>query len=370
MQIAVDARFFAGETASGEFTDEVFPRLATQHAQHTFIFLVDEKTSVSDNLPSNVSIVKISPGPANVVLYKWWYELRVPLALKKHKADVFVCTYGLCSLTTSVPQVLIVQNLPSANSVGFNDTAGLHRFKGFFRSFLKKAEIIGVPSNKVKQEIAENFKISSEKIIVTGSGASDFFKPVFWEEREEIKEKYADGCEYFIYNAILHSAKKLLNMLKAFAIFKKWQKTNMKLILMGAGEAAFKDQAEKLNTYKYKNEIVITKDLPKQQRAKVVAGSYAAIFFETDFVKPLLEAMQSEVLAIIAGKGSLAEIAGDAALFSNTDPEEIAAQMKRIFKDEQLRSQLIKTAKDQVKDFSWDKAAAIIWQMIEKAVLK
>ncbi|MEJ7678772.1 MAG: hypothetical protein WKG06_13115 [Segetibacter sp.] len=110
----------------GNFAREVILRLAKLYTVHQFIFLSGSHIDSLINLPENVTSVIIAPKPTNVLLYKWWYDIKVFLALKKHKADVFICTSGLCSLTTSIPQVLVVPNLAFLhNAVFFLKTAYL-----------------------------------------------------------------------------------------------------------------------------------------------------------------------------------------------------------------------------------------------------
>lgn len=374
MRIAVDARALQADTISeySTFTREVMLGLATLYTEHQYIFLSDSPIDPSFNLPGNITTATLTPKPTNVLLYKWWYDVKVPLALKKHKADVFICTSGLCSLTTSIPQVLIVHDLAFRHNPVFLAKGSLFFFRNFTRKFLKKAEIIVTLSDFIKQEIISTYSIPAQKTTVIGNAAGSSFKPLDWEEREKVKEQYAEGCEYFVFTGGLHPGKNLVNLLKAFSIFKKWQKTNMKLVVI-INSGKYEDQAEKLNSYKYKNEITLAKNLSVDELAQVTGGAYAMIFpsFYEGFGAAVLEAMQCEVPVITSPGSSMSEIAGDAALYANPgSPEELAEEMKRIFKDEQLRDKLITAGKERVKDYTWDKTTALTLHLIQQAVSK
>lgn len=372
MQIAVDARFLNAGIISkyGNFAREVILRLAKLYTVHQFIFLSGSHIDSLINLPENVTSVIIAPKPTNVLLYKWWYDIKVFLALKKHKADVFICTSGLCSLTTSIPQVLVVPNLAFLHNAVFFSKDSLSFYGYFTRRFLKKAKVIAALTNFIKEEIISTYNIPARKITVIGSAADSSFKPLYWEEREKVKEQYAQSCEYFVFTGSLNPAKELMNLLKAFSIFKKWQKTNMKLVvILQAGE--YNDQAKKINSYKYKNDIFFAENLSKHELTQVTGGAYAMIFpsLYEGFGVAVLEAMQSEVPVITSSHSSMSEIAGDAALYANSEsPEEIADQMKRIFKDEQLRNKLIAEGRERIKAYSWDKTMSLTWQLIQQAV--
>ena len=72
-----------------------------------------------------------------------------------------------------------------------------------------------------------------------------------------------------------------------------------------------------------------------------------------------------------AKNSALPEIAGDAALL--VDPEnvdEIAAAMLRLSQDEDLRQELIAKGYENVKRFSWEKAARETLAVLEEAAAK
>ena len=72
-----------------------------------------------------------------------------------------------------------------------------------------------------------------------------------------------------------------------------------------------------------------------------------------------------------AKNSALPEIAGDAALL--VDPEnvdEIAAAMLRLSQDEALRQELIAKGYENVKRFSWEKAARETLAVLEEAAAK
>ncbi|MCW3110178.1 MAG: glycosyltransferase family 1 protein [Segetibacter sp.] len=375
MRIAVDTRFLHSDEMPElrNFTREVFGQLAVQHPEHEFIFFTDSASYGDLNSLKNVTTITITPKPTNVLLHKWWYDVRLSLALKKYKANIFIATYGLASLTTSIPQILIVRDLAFLKKRIYSPRNNYFYYKKYSSAFIKKSKSIVTLSNFVKEELAARYQVKKEAVQTLGSGTSASFKPIEWEEREEIKAQFAQGCEYFVFTGGLHPRANLLNLLKAFSIFKKWQKTNMKLVITGRFDTAFEKELDKLNSYKYRNEVFIKRDLSQTEMSAVVAASYAMIFpsYYEGLAMHVLDAIQCEVPLITSGNSSMSEIAGDAALYADpAKPEEIAEQMKKIFKDEQLRNKLIEAAKGRAKLFSWNKTAALLWQVIEQVVSK
>ena len=76
------------------------------------------------------------------------------------------------------------------------------------------------------------------------------------------------------------------------------------------------------------------------------------------FGLPPLEAMACGTPVICSNRGSLPEVAGDAALLVEPGVEEIAAGLRKIWKDEALRSELSRRGLKRAASFSWEKTAA------------
>lgn len=69
-----------------------------------------------------------------------------------------------------------------------------------------------------------------------------------------------------------------------------------------------------------------------------------------------------------ANNSALPEVAGDAALLVDpTDVEAIADAMLRLSQDEALRQKLISAGYENVKRFSWEKAARETLAVLEEA---
>src|SRR5690606_9413263 len=147
----------------------------------------------------------------------------------------------------------------------------------------------------------------------------------------------------------------------------------MKLVIVGRLAWKYKEVEEMKEYMHFKDEVYWLGYLDVEELAKVMGGAYALVYaslFE-GFGIPILEALQCEVPAIISQTSSMPEVGGDAALLVDpNDPEDIAAKMELLYKDEVLRSNLIRAAGKQVAKFQWDKSAAVLWQSMMKCVGK
>ncbi|HET9057225.1 MAG TPA: glycosyltransferase family 1 protein [Chitinophagaceae bacterium] len=369
MRIAVNTRYLLNDYLEGYgfFIHETFRRIVTAHPEHEFIFLFDRPYEKKFIYAPNVVPVVIGPPARHPLLWKFWYDYKVPGVLKKYKADIFVSADGFISLHTQLPQCMVVHDLAFLHYPSFIKKSHLLFFRNQIPRYLQKAKVVATVSRYSKQDIIDKYKIESDKIKVVYSGVKQGFAPVPDITKEKIKEKYSDGKEYFLYIGAIHPRKNLMNLLKAFSIFKKRLKSNMQLII--AGRLAWKvdDFTEKLKTYKYKEDVKLTGYLPQEELTQLTASAYALVYpslFE-GFGVPPLEAMQCFVPVIASSASSIPEICGEAALYANPeDFEDIADKMMLLYKDEALRNQLIEKGKKQILNYSWDTTAQLLWQCI------
>lgn len=372
MNIAVNTRLLLKDNLEGcgYFVREVFRIMAEKYSQHHFYFLFDRPYDPSFVFGKNITPIVLSPPARHPVLWKYWFDIKVPAVLKKVKADVFVSPDGFCSLATRVPQCLVVHDL---GFLHFPDAyKRSHRifYKHYTPRFLNKAATIATVSQFSKNDIIKTYHTSERRTRVVYSAVKESFRPVDWEEKEEIKSKYTDGREFFIYVGAIQPRKNLINLLKAFSLFKKRQQTNMKLVL--AGRLAWKNEKfnKLLSTYKYRQDVVLTHYLEEAELARLTAAAYALVYpsvFE-GFGVPVLEGMKCHIPVLTSKGTSMEEIGGDAALyFDPADPQSIASQLMLIFKDETLRSRLIEQGKLVAGKYSWEKTADGLWLSILEA---
>jgi glycosyltransferase involved in cell wall biosynthesis len=372
MIIAVNTRFLVKELEGcGYFIHGVFETLARNHPEHQFYFLFDRPFNEEYIFSANIKPLVISPPARLPVLWKYWYDVKIPAALKKIKADVFVSPDGYCSLATKIPQCMVIHDLGFLHHPQAYKKSHVRFFKKKTPKFLKKAKSIVTVSLFSKEDIIKQYKIDPAKIDVIYNGVKNIFQPVSFGEKTAIKEKYTQEKEYFIYLGAIQPRKNLINLLKAFSIFKKRLQSNMKLVIVGRLAWKNEEFLQLINTYKYRSDVVLTGYVAEQELAALLGSAYALVYpslFE-GFGVPVAEAMKCEVPVLTSEKTSMQEVAGDAALYFNPKEHvDIADKMMLIYKDENLRKQLIEKGKLNVEEYSWEKSAELFWKSILKAV--
>ncbi len=371
MIIAVNTRLLLADSPEGygNFIYETFKRITKQHPEHEFIFIFDRKQDKKFVVESNVKEVVAGPPATHPLLWKLWYDVRIPAILKKYKADVFISCDGFCSLATKVPQCLVVHDLAFIHYPSFMRKSALLFYRRYTPRYLNKATVIATVSQFCKQDIIAKYKTEAAKINVVFNGVKEIFRPVSKEDKAETKSNYTDNKEYFVYAGAIDSSKNLLNLLKAFSVFKKRQQTNMKLVLAGRLARKYGSFKENLKSYKYRNDVVMTGYAEETEMVKIIGSAYGMIYpslFE-GFGVPVLEAMRCEVPVITTSGSAMQEIAKDGALYAVAgNYNDIAGKMMLLYKDENLRKELIRKGQQVAGQYSWDRTADLLWQSIIK----
>jgi glycosyltransferase involved in cell wall biosynthesis len=370
MRIAVNTRFLQKDKLEGYgyYIHELMQRITINHPEHQFLFLFDREFDDSFIYNTNIIAKAIGPKARHPLSFRYWYDIQFTRAAKKFKADVIVSLDGFCSLTSKIPQILAVHDLAYLHYPDFIPWYHLWFYKLYQKKFLLKAKHIVTVSEFSKQDIISNFKIPTEKIAVVPNGIRNNFKTLSYEQKDNIKNEHTLGNEYFLAVGGIHPRKNILQLLKAFSQFKKWQQSNMKLVIAGRLAWQYETFIEKLKSYKYRNDVVLIGYINDNTLAELMGSAYALVYpsLLEGFGVPIIEAMQSGTPVITSNTSSMPEVGGDAALYANpNDVDDLAKQMMLIYKDEKLRNNLIEKGLIRAKQFSWDVSAIKLWELIE-----
>ncbi|HVZ25957.1 MAG TPA: glycosyltransferase family 1 protein [Sediminibacterium sp.] len=372
MRIVVNAIFLQNDRLEGygRYVHEIFSRMVAAHPEDAFLFLSDRPLDDRFRYASNCQVKTVPPRARHPLSMFWWYHVKAPLAMRKWRPDVWVQPYGFGSLFTRIPQVLLVHDLAFLYYPQFIPWYHRLYYRLFTPAFLKKAAKLVTVSEFSRNDICGKYGIAPEKIAIIPPAARAGFQPVDPEERENIKHAVSSGQEYFLYTGSIHPRKNLLNLLKAFSIFKKKQHSQMKLLIVGRQAWDYEGLLEKLQTYRYRKDVVLTGYVPEEKIVQFTAAAYALVYpsYWEGFALPILEAMQSGTPVLASQSSAMPETGQDAALYADpASPEAIAAQLLLLYKDENLRNRLVRAGFQRAAQFSWDDSASRFRELIASA---
>jgi glycosyltransferase involved in cell wall biosynthesis len=351
MQIAISVG--TGKSESEETKDYFIKRIAEKwidnHQDHQFYIIYIGEHNEDITIHSNLEVINL-PVSAKLPFYEWRRKKKLGSFLQKIRPDIFISFEG-----------------------SLLDTKDLKQYVFFFQTPLKQPKNIETAkgiitlSGATKQKLIDKYKAREEKILVVYGGG--FTKESLNEdEKTSVKEHYSDGKEFFLCPMDYVSQESIVQSLKAFSLFKKRQKTTMRLALIGKVEHKEKFQTS-MQTYKYKEEVIVLDDLPSQEQSKLLSSAYAAIYIKEGEENLLTELniMGQGIPVLTANSSILKEVSDEAALyFDAADTKDIADKMMLIYKDENLRSKLIEEGNRITQQYNWTETAESAWQFMMK----
>jgi glycosyltransferase involved in cell wall biosynthesis len=373
MNIAVNTRLLLKDRLEGIgwFSFETLRHITINHPEHTFYFIFDRPYDQSFIFAPNVKPIVAGPPTRHPFLWYFWLQFVIPRVLRKVKADVFLSPDGFLSLRTNVPQVAVIHDINfyhQPKQVPFWVSWFYNRY---FPKFAKKAAALGTVSEYSKSDIVNAFNVAPEKITVCYNGSNSAYVPIDEDQKNLVKQKYADGRDYFLFVGALNPRKNVPGLLKSYEIFKQNYKTNHKLIIVGSAMHLTGEIEQTLSQMKFASDVVFTGRLYVADLHLVLASAISLVYipFFEGFGIPLVEAMYAGTAIISGDRTSLPEVVGDAALLCDPDDHiKVAEYMNDLSSNSDLRKSLIEKGFVQCRNFSWDKSGERLWQCVSNAV--
>lgn len=265
----------------------------------------------------------------------------IPFFLRPKRSIVFALDFAYWSLRSSWRDEL------SARMLFF-----LHK------RALRKADVIIAISEETKQNVIQLFGVRADRIRVIHLS----YVPL-----GEEKEPLPVPDNFFLFAGVLKERKNVAGIIKAFAIFTKSNSTHELLIAGKQGGAYAESLLNLVRELGVEKRVRFLGYVTDAKLSHLYSKATALVFpsFVEGFGMPVLEAMHAGLPVITSNRGALAEVASDAALLvDSARPEDIATAMNRLAEDAKLREELIEKGRVRSGQFSWEKTAQELLEVI------
>lgn len=208
------------------------------------------------------------------------------------------------------------------------------------------ADTVLTPSLYFSERLVQK-GISTSKIKTIRPWPLAIFKTLDWDKREQVKEQISAGCEYILVDAAMSNIEQLIQVLKSFSLFKKWQKTNIRLLIVHLKHPTVETM---LQNYKYREDVTLlsTTDYAAQPHLIMAA---AWLFLHVPVTDTsgiaLMQAAECGTPVITHKTGAIEETMGDGAAYIEIENiESLAETMITLYKNEKIRNQYIQNAQN------------------------
>lgn len=277
---------------------------------------------------------------------------------KKTKADVYIFNTPVMPLFHKVPNSIITafdfayKHLKAKTFTQYIKNQMLYLYHLYS---LKRANHIVATSSSTKDDIIKLFAIPANKIAVIYPG----FKKIC-----SLPEKAIEVPEnFFFFIGAIKERKNVLNIVKAFVLFKENNDNDYKLVIAGSNKGEYYEQIlSYLDAKNRRNDVVFLGYISDEEASYIYKRAKAFVFttlIEGAMGMPVLEAMDCGLPVITSNTPTFTEFnAGNSAITADPyKPEEIASALKKVVSNEELRKNLIQNGYDFSGKFNWDSIA-------------
>ena len=352
MLILLDCRPLIVEGLDSERTRLIFSAAAALSREKAvkWLFLADQTYLphlIPDLAGSSVLVRRAFPGRIG---WRLWYDRVIPRLARKHQVDWIMLTGGVAAASATIPQCLwMPERANPAEGRGY-----LPLYAGRLRESLMRVSLLFCFSAADRSWLkGQVVGMDPDKFGVVSAWPSEVAAPLSTAEKEAIKQQYAGGKEYFLADVVESDEEGITQLLKSFSLFKKRQLSNLQLILTGSKPSPESKLSQRLETYKYRQDIHWCE--PADGEGRLAGAAYALLFpFQRKTLGiPVLNAWKAEVPVIIEKNSGFGDMAGEGVLVADKgDPASLAGHLMAIYKDEELRKDLIGKGRSRAAAYS------------------
>ena len=354
MKLVVDGVFFQ-LTYSGiaRLWSSILPRLARYPSLD--IVLLDR-----GNCPAFDGIERVECPSYTLNANTATNSLLIEKYCRKLGADVFSSTYYTTPI--GVPSVLIVYDM-IPEVLGFNVADRAWQEKQIAISF---ASYYACISESTRVDLNRLYPATANRSIVSRCGVEHrIFRPYERAQVEQFKEELGISRPYFVLVGAREQGHGYKNGIHVFNAARGMHDFEFEILCVGGEKIIDPDILAGLPSNVSARRI----DLTDEALAFAYCGAEALIFpsLYEGFGMPVIEAMACACPVITTRYGSLAEIAGDAAIFvSGHDEGEMRSAMRTV-REREHRAQLIKMGLQQAALYTWDAMARGFYDLLQRA---
>ncbi|MDK1081121.1 MAG: glycosyltransferase family 1 protein [Anaerolineae bacterium] len=225
-----------------------------------------------------------------------------------------------------------------------------------WRILVRSVALVITPSQFSSERLQIKLGLPKERIRVIPGGVGKPFGPVSRKKILEIREKYGLPKSYFLFVGTQEPRKNLVGLFKAWDQIRA-NIPQQALVLVGSAGAVFRGRGYgSMPPGVHPLGYIPEADLPA-----VYCAAYALVLpsLYEGFGLSVLEAMACGTPVITSNRGSLPEIAAEAAMLVDPlEPSNIAAAMSQLSADRSLCQKLSAQGLERAATFGWDNAAA------------
>lgn len=377
LKIGIDARMFSDSfTGIGRYNFELTKRFFSQRPlprslpqrereEIEWVIFMNEPEYSKYNFPPHVRKVLV-----NAPHYSFAEQVKFLKLLNKERCDLVHFTHFNAPLLYRGTFVTTIHDTTISFYPGKKMNSWWRKLAYNFviRHAIGKAQKVITVSENTKRDVENLFKTDPSKIQTVHNGIGAEFHPISDIEKKVIREKFQLFDPFLLYTGNWREHKNLVRLLQAFkSILEKASQPDgpaslkdLQLVITGKPDPYYPEVIETIEKLDLKRSVKLVGLVDQDDLIRLYGAADVYVFpsLYEGFGLPPLEAMQCETPVASSRISAIPEVCGDAAqYFDPKDIEDMSTQILKVLLDEALRADLIIKGQEQIKKFSWERAA-------------
>jgi glycosyltransferase involved in cell wall biosynthesis len=201
--------------------------------------------------------------------------------------------------------------------------------------------------------VVRELEVPADRVTVCSPGVPDWALHI-------ARERGDAGGSAILFLGTVSPRKNIPGLLEAYARLRRRRPDAPPLVMAGRVSDGSRAELDRVKAGPLLGHVSVAGYVREHDRRKLYRDALMLVLpsFEEGFGLPVLEAMACGVPVVVSNRGSLPEVAGDAAYpVDPDDTDAIAAEMERLLDPEATRVAILKGLA-QARRYTWDAAAA------------
>jgi glycosyltransferase involved in cell wall biosynthesis len=324
----------------------------------------------TNQAPDNLLFKSISVGP----LSRRWWSIGLPRYLRKTQIELFHGTNYEVPLWRPCATVITIHDLSLLTLPEKQQRRRVARARVRLPIMARAADAVIVPSEAVKSETCERFKLHATKVFVVPEAARRFFEPASSDEIAAVKARFGISDPFIFAVGTIEPRKNYLMLIDALVkVLKSRPDLNPQLVIAGACGWKSEEVLSRTETSPARERIVLSGYLTDVDLRALYSACAVSVYpsLYEGFGLPPLEAMACGAPVIASNIPSVAETVGPAAcLLDPFDAQSWASNIIELIGNDEARSSLKAAGFKRVGQFSWHLAATKTLAVYEEALAR
>ncbi len=295
-----------------------------------------------------------------------WTLFALQKSVKKDSLDLFFNPTHYSPFFLNCPQIITILDVSYKYFPELFKKKDLYKLSLWGKYSVKSASKILTISEHSKDDIIKEYGVSPSKIAVLHVGIKD--EVVSKMTKEEFSKKYKVNSPYVLFVGTIQPRKNIKKLIEAFSKVADKNK-DVNLIIVGKKGWMYEEILESDKEFGVENRVLFLHDVSNDELPYFYKNAECFVLpsLYEGFGLPVLEAMKYGCPVVTSNVSSLPEAGGEAALYVNpNDASDIFEKIDKVLNDKSLREKMIKKGHDQVKKFSWEKAAKEVIEVFDE----